>query len=137
MQLNPTLFFSGDAEAALEFYRTALGGTVTIARYKEAPPGMGAEPSFDEKVMYGTVATPFGTVSAMDAPPERAGTPGSNFGISVTADNESDATRVFETLANDGQILMPFEATFFAKKFGMTIDKFGVRWLISYSPASA
>lgn len=137
MQLNPTLFFTGNAEEVLNYYRGALGGTVTIARYKDAPPGMGADPDFGDKVMYGTLETPFGTISAMDAPPGREGTPGSNFGISVTADCEDGAVHSFTTLSAGGQVLMPFEKTFFADKFGMTIDKFGIRWLISYRLAGA
>ncbi len=136
MQLSPTLFFTGNAEEALEYYRAALGGgTTTIFRYKDAPPGMEDSVEFAEKVMYGSLATPFGTINAMDAPPERAGAPGSNFGISISSEDESAATHAFATLADGGQILMPYEQTFFAKKFGMTIDKFGTRWLISYMPA--
>lgn len=133
MQLNPTLFFSGNAEEALEFYRTALGGSLNIVRIKDAPPGTPSDPACADKVLYGTLETPYGTMSAMDAPPDRAGQPGSNFGISVSGEDESSIAQAFETLSNGGQILMPYEQTFFAKKFGMTIDKFGIRWLISYA----
>ena len=135
MQLNPTLIFNGNTEEALDYYSSALDGTVTIARYKDAPPGMGAEPAFGDKVMYGSLVTPFGTVSAMDAPPGREGTPGTNFGISVVADCEAGAEHAFNVLSAGGQTLMPFEKTFFAEKFGMTVDKFGIRWLINYRPA--
>ena len=135
MQLSPTLFFTGNAEEVLEYYRTALGGTITIHRYKDAPPEMGSSPEFADKVMYGALETPFGTIGAMDAPPGREGVPGSNFGISVNSEDESAADRAFTTLVDGGQVLMPYEQTFFSKKFGMAIDKFGIRWLISYMPA--
>ena len=137
MQLNPTLFFSGNAEEALQFYRSALGGAVNIVRFKDGPPDMPSDPAYAAKVLYGTLETPYGTVSAMDAPPDRAGEPGSNFGISVSGEDETAIAHVFETLSSGGQILMPYEPTFFAKKFGMTIDKFGIRWLISCAQAAA
>ncbi len=135
MQLSPTLFFTGNAEEALNYYRSALGGTVSVARYKDAPPEMGVCADSSEQVMYGSLDTPFGTISAMDAPPGREGAPGSNFGISITADTEAGAAHAFDILSDGGQTLMPFEKTFFADKFGMAIDKFGIRWLISFRPA--
>lgn len=136
MQLNPTLFFSGNAEEALDFYRAALGGALNIMRCKDAPGTTPSDPACGDKVLYGTLESPYGTLSAMDAPPDRAGEPGSNFGISVSGDDENATAQVFETLSNGGQVLMPYEQTFFAKKFGMTIDRFGIRWLISYSPVA-
>jgi len=66
----------------------------------------------------------------MDAPPGREGKPGDNFAIAVDVDDEGRAANVFAKLAADGTVLMPFEATFFARKFGMANDKFGVRWMV-------
>ena len=132
MQLNPTLFFTGNAEEALAFYRDALGGKIDLNRYKDAPPDQGSSPDWADKIMYGTITSPYGVIAAMDAPPERAGQSGDNFGISVTADSDADASSIFTKLSNGGHVLMPFGETFFAAKFGMAKDKFGTTWLISY-----
>jgi PhnB protein len=71
----------------------------------------------------------------MDAPPGREGTPGGNFAIAVDVDDEQRAADVFAKLAADGTVLMPFETTFFARKFGMINDKFGVRWMVNVPQA--
>lgn len=132
MQLSPTLFFTGNAEEALEFYRDALGGRIAIQRYKDAPPESGqSSPDFADKVMYGTLTSPFGTISAMDAPPDRAGTPGDNFGISISGEEENLMSKAFTKLAESGRVIMPYGKTFFAANFGMTKDKFGITWLVS------
>ena len=46
-------------------------------------------------------------------------------------EDEQHAADLFAKLAADGTILMPFEPTFFARKFGMTNDKFGVKWMVN------
>jgi len=91
---------------------------------------------WDDKILYARLNTPFGDLDIMDAPPGRESDPGGNVAIAVDLDDEERAARVFAKLAEDGNVLMPFEATFFARKFGMTSDKFGVRWLISVVPAA-
>lgn len=132
MQLNPSLFFAGNAEEALQFYRDALGGDLAISRYKDAPPDMGSTPEWGEKVMYGALTSPFGTIAAMDAPPGRGGGEPNGFGISITADTEESAASVFENLSRGGSVMMPFDKTFFAEKFGMLDDKYGITWMVSY-----
>ena len=132
MPLHPCLYFTGSAEEALEHYRNALGGNVQIARYKDAPPGQPVDPTWNDKVMYGSLASPLGEVACMDAPPGRAGNPGNNFAISVETDSESQAGAAFAKLSEGGEVTMPMEKTFFAEKFGMLHDKFGITWMISY-----
>lgn len=132
MQLNPNIFFTGNAEEALNFYRDALGGAVVISRYKDAPPGMGSTPDWDEKVMYGALNSPYGTIAAMDSPPGRGGGDPNGFGINITADTEEAAATAFEKLSLGGSVMMPFDKTFFAEKFGMVDDKYGITWMVSY-----
>jgi len=135
MQLNPNLFFTGNAEEALQFYREALGGEIEIARFKDAPPDMGSTPEWGEKVMYGQLTSPYGVIAAMDAPPGRGGGEPNGFGINISADSAEAAASVFEKLAAGGSVTMPFDKTFFAEKFGMLDDKYGVTWMVTYSVA--
>jgi PhnB protein len=52
------------------------------------------------------------------------------FALSVTAEDEAAADRMFAALGEGGQVQMPLAKTFFAKRFGMVADKFGVGWMI-------
>jgi PhnB protein len=130
MSTTPYLIFSGNSEAALEHYRDALGGELEIARYNSAPDGSPVEPEWSDKVMHGSLRSPLGNVNAMDAPPDRAGTPGDNFAIGIRTEDEDQAAATFSKLARGGTVIMPFEKTFFASKFGMCADKFGIKWLV-------
>jgi PhnB protein len=130
MSTTPYLIFTGSAEEVLEHYRAALGGELEIARYATAPGDSPVEPEWSDKVMHGSLRSPLGNVNVMDAPPERAGTPGDNFAIGIRTEDEAQAAAAFAKLAAGGTVLMPFEKTFFANKFGMCNDKFGIKWLV-------
>lgn len=57
-----------------------------------------------------------------------------SFGDSITLNwshaDASEVKRVWDELAQDGEINMPLEATFFAPLFGQLTDKFGINWQI-------
>jgi PhnB protein len=131
MQLNPNLFFSGNAEDVLGHYRSALGGDVEIVRFAGSPAADFAPPDWGSKVLYGSLRSPVGVVNVMDAPPGREGTPGDNFAIGIDFESEALAEDVFAKLATGGSVIMPFEQTFWAKKFGMLTDKFGIKWMVN------
>lgn len=131
MQLYPNLFFAGDAEAALSLYRDALGGDVQIVRFAGTPAGAHIPSEWESKVLYGALASPFGVINAMDAPPGREGAPGDNFAIEIRLEDETQAAEIFSRLCAGGNVTMPFEETFFAKKFGMGADRFGVKWMVN------
>jgi PhnB protein len=50
--------------------------------------------------------------------------------LSATAANPAEAERVFNALADGGEVRMPLGKTFFSPAFGMLADKFGVGWMI-------
>jgi len=137
MQMRPNLNFAGIAADVLSHYRDALGGELEVTRFSGSPAATLVPADWSDKVLYGRLRTPFGEVDVMDAPPGRESVIGGNVAIAIDVDDEDRAARVFAKLAEDGQVLMPFEETFFARKFGMANDKFGVRWMISVAPVAA
>ncbi len=51
--------------------------------------------------------------------------------ICLNLDTVEEAEDIFNALAEGGQISMPFSDTFWAKKFGMVTDRFGIPWVIN------
>jgi PhnB protein len=132
ISVQPYLFFGGRCEEALEFYRAAIGAEIEmLTRFKESPePLPGLPDCFDAKVMHASVRIGKTTLMASDGrcegEQEFAG-----FSLSITVPNEAEAERVFTTLAEGGLVTMPLEKTFWAPKFGMLQDRFGVGWMVS------
>lgn len=132
--IQPYLFFGGRCEEALEFYKQALGAEVEmLMRYNESPepvpPGMLA-PGFEEKVMHTSFRVGGSTIMASDGCSEDDGK-FAGFNLSVGVDSEADAERIFAALAEGGTITMPLAETFWALKFGMLKDKFGLGWMVN------
>jgi PhnB protein len=51
--------------------------------------------------------------------------------VSLNVDSVAEAERVFAALAEGGSIQMPLGATFWAARFGMLVDRFGVAWMVN------
>jgi PhnB protein len=137
MQVQPYLFFDGRCDEAVEFYHRALGAEVTmLMRFKDSPephdPGM-MPPNAGDKVMHVSFRIGETTVLASDGRCE--GRPSfQGFALSLMVPDEAEAERRFAALADGGQVQMPLTKTFFASRFGMVADRFGVSWMIYVAP---
>ena len=133
MYVQPYVFFDGRCEEAVEFYHRVLGAEVTmLMRFKDSPeapdPGM-VPPGAGDKVMHMSFRIGETTVLASDG--QCAGRPNfQGFSLSLTAPHEAEAERLFEALADGGQVQMPMATTFFSPRFGMVADRFGVSWMV-------
>ncbi|WP_027135571.1 VOC family protein [Geminicoccus roseus] len=139
MQLTPYLFFNGRCEEAAKFYQQVLGAEVTMMmRFKESPeagqPGSIPEGS-EDKIMHMAMRIGENTLMASDGC--CAGqTSFQGMSLSLEMADEALAERSFAALAEDGQVQMPMSSTFFARRFGIVADRFGVSWMI-HVPAPA
>ena len=132
MQIQPYLFFEGRCEEAIEFYRKTLGAEVTmLMRFKDSPePPRDAAPGSENKIMHAAMRIGDTTVMASDG--RCLGKP--NFqgvSLSLNASNETEAKRLYDALADGGQVHLPLSKTFFSPAFGMLADRFGVNWMIN------
>ena len=133
MQVQPYLFFDGRCEEALDFYKKALGAKVEmLMRFKESPEGKDkpmCSPGTEDKIMHSCFKVGDTAVMASDGyakgKPEFKG-----FSLSISAKTEAEADKMFNALAEGGQVQMPLTKTFFSPKFGMCADKFGVGWMV-------
>lgn len=136
--IEPYLFFNGNCEEAVEFYRKALGAEVQmIMRFKESPepppPNM-VPPGWGDKIMHSSFRVGKTVVMASDGcGTEKSGFQG--FSLSIAVPTEADADKVFNALAAGGKVEMPLTKTFWSPRFGMLTDRFGVGWMINVVPA--
>jgi PhnB protein len=131
MKLNPYLAFDGQCREAFEFYAKALGGTIGfIQTLGESPMAADTPPEAHGRVMHVTLQIGDQVLQGADAPPGQFTKP-AGFCVAVHFDNAADGERVFNALAEQGQVQMPFQQTFWAKGFGMCIDRFGTPWIVN------
>jgi len=130
MHVQPYLNFDGRCDEALEFYKKAIGAKVgMLLRWKDSPDKTMRTPGNANKVMHSQFDIGDTTVMASDG--RNGGKP--NFQgiiLSISANTEADADKLFNGFADGGQVQMPLGKTFFSPRFGMVADKFGVGWMI-------
>jgi PhnB protein len=131
MQMNPYLSFKGDCQAAFDLYERALGAELgRIFRYAGSPMAGQVPPDWSEKVMHGSITVGGQVLMGADIAPQHYEAP-KGFSLSLQIKSTDEAEAVFAALANDGKIVLPLEKTFWAERFGMLIDRFGIPWQIN------
>ena len=131
MQIKPYLSFKGDCEAAFRFYEQCLGGRLgAIFRYAGSPMAAQVPADWDDKIMHGNLTVGGQVLQGGDVVPERYEEP-RGFSLSIEIDNIADAERIFQELAGGGKVVMPLEKTFWAARFGIVVDRFGIPWLVN------
>jgi PhnB protein len=133
--LNPYLGFRDTARQAMEFYHEVFGGELTLSTFKEFQAS--DDPAEQDKIMHGMLKSPNGFVlMGADTPNSLGYTPGDNYSVSLSGDDEPELRGYWDRLSAGGTISMPMEKAPWGDFFGMCVDKFGVSWLINISPAS-
>jgi PhnB protein len=131
MQMNTYLSFKGQCEAAFKFYERCLGGQLgSIFRYAGTPLAGQVPADWQDKIMHGSITVGGQVLMGGDVAPEKYEAP-KGFSISLQIESTADAERIFPQLADGGQVVMPLEKTFWAERFGMVVDRFGIPWLIN------
>ena len=135
--LNPYLHFDGNAEEAMNFYKSVFGGEFLggISRMKDAP-GTENFPE-DEKNRVMHISLPIGKNSvlmASDTCPSMGHNfiVGNNNDISVSPNSREEADKLFNGLSEGGIVEVPIADMFWGDYFGSLKDKFGISWMINY-----
>ncbi len=131
-EIQPYLFFGGRCEEALEFYKSALGATVTmLMRFNESPdpvPDGMLQPGFENKIMHAAFQVGSKTLMCSDGCSDTSTFDG--FRLALSLPDEAECHSVYDALANGGTADMPLGKTFWSPCYGMVTDKFGVGWMV-------
>lgn len=139
MQLNPYLMFNGQCETAFKFYEQCLGGKITtMMTHGESPePSMADQmpPEWRNKILHTSLTIGDIELMGSDCPPGYYEEP-KGFSVSISLKDPVEAERIFNTLTESGAVKMPFQQTFWAYRFGMLVDQFGIPWMINCDQAA-
>ena len=135
MQLGPYLTFKGDCEAAFKFYEKCLGGKIeALVPHAGTPAEQHVPSEWRSKILHARLTVGDDILMGSDAPPDRYEKP-KGFSVTLDVDKPADADRMFNALAEKGDVTMPIQKTFWAERFGMLVDRFGTPWMINCEKA--
>jgi PhnB protein len=131
MPFHPYLAFAGNCREAFTRYQEIFGGELVLLTMADTPADAGPPPpgAAGDAIMHAALTHGDELLMGADGP---SAFDGSVHGMCVnwSAAGTGDAKRVFDALAEGGQVQMPIGQTFFSPAFGMCIDRFGTPWMI-------
>ncbi len=131
MQTSTHLHFKGNCREAFNFYARTFGGTIVFQMtYGEAPGCENAPAAVREQIIHARIDLGGQYLLGCDAPPDRYQVP-QGFAVMAAVEKRADAERIFNALADNGTVTMPFQETFWAHGFGMCTDRFGTPWMVN------
>lgn len=132
MNVNPYLVFNGDCEAAFTFYARATGGQLgPMMRFGETEGCEDMPASHKDKIMHTHIMFGQTVLMASDNHPDHPYNGVNGCSIALQVDSIAEAERVFAALSEGGQVTMPLGEVFWAVRFGMLVDRFGVPWMVN------
>jgi PhnB protein len=132
MALIPYLHFNGSCAEALRFYEQALGATTLFKmRFGDSPMAADMPPGSAERIMHATLDVGGQHLMASDTHPDMGYAGMHGFSISLSYDSVDQARKVFDALAEGGEVSLPLQKTFWSAAFGMLTDRFGTPWMIN------
>lgn len=133
-KLNPYLSFRDNAREAMEFYHSVFGGQLDVSTFAEMHAS--EDPAEADKIMHSMLVTDSDlTLMASDTPNSMDYTPGNNYSVSLSGDDDAELRGYWEKLSGSGTVTMPLEVAPWGDSFGMCVDKFGVSWLVNIAGA--
>ena len=131
MHLEPHLSFNGQCEVAFKFYEKCLGGKISLMlTYGDSPLAGQTPPHRRNQILHGVLLLGEQRLTGSDAPPEHYQKP-QGFTLTLNLDDVARAERIFTELAEKGTVEMPLQETFWALRFGVVVDQFGMPWEIN------
>ena len=128
--LEPYIFFQGNCQEAMEFYKSVFGGELTMQTVGEAPAEVQAMPGMKPTdVMHASLKG--GAVNLMASDSGKASAKAAKVELSLGGTDETEMRKIFDALAQDGQVRMPLAKQFWGDIFGSVSDKYGVDWMMN------
>ncbi|MGQ0630363.1 MAG: VOC family protein [Sporichthyaceae bacterium] len=143
MSFHAYLFFTGTCREAFTRYQEIFGGELELMTMGQVPAGdaaqapEGAMPAGSENlIMHAALKVGDGLLMASDDPSGDGG-PKKGAAVSYSAADPAEVARIFDALADGGEVTMAVSQTFWSPAFGMCTDRFGVPWMIGVEGPAA
>jgi len=133
-EINAYLIFNGNCREAMTFYQKCLGADLQLLPFSDAPGG-NIPPEARDRVMHARLSKGPTVIMASDDMPGMPFQQGSNFFISLNCENVQEVEKLFSSLSVNGKVKQAPQETFWAARFAMFTDQFGINWMLNlYKP---
>ena len=135
MKLSSYTNFDGTCREAMTFYKDCIGGELNLMVVGETPVCDQMPPDMQDKIMHATLTVDGSTIMGSDMSGPGGIQRGNAAGIVLECNSDEEISRAFNALSTGGQIHQPLGPAFWGGTFGAFSDKFGINWMLNYTPA--
>jgi PhnB protein len=135
MAFQPYLFFSGNCSEAFTRYEEIFGGELFMMKMSDAPGDETPADADPNLIIHAALKVGDGLLMASDDPTGDGG-PKAGIMVSFNSPDAGEIKRVFDALAEGGEVTQALSETFFSPAFGMCVDRFGIPWMFSADQAA-
>lgn len=130
--MNPYLIFNGNCAAAFQFYEAKLGAKIgVIMPFEGSPAAEQVPPEHRNRTLHAHLTLEGQVLMGSDCQPQQPYEGMKGFSLSLNPSDIPTAERLFAALSENGNVIMPLTQTFWAARFGMVTDQFGVPWMVN------
>lgn len=134
MQIISYLIFDGQAEEAMEFYKSIFGGEITYVMRGSEAEDMDVRAEDLDKILHGELKVSENFVLYFsDSFSETEILQGNNYSIHIRCESIEEIEETFNKLKVGGYVTMDLQDTFWHARFGSLTDKYGFHWNLNYS----
>jgi PhnB protein len=130
-QINVYLTFNGNCREAMTFYQKCLGADLQTMPFSEMPGNAPKEAG--DRLAHARMAKGAMILMASDNLPGMAFQAGNNFSVSLDCESTQEVDTLFAALSENGTVKMAPQETFWAKRYSMFTDQFGINWMLNLS----
>ena len=131
MAFHPYLFFGGTCREAFTRYQEIFGGELALVTAADMPAEEQMPGAPADSIMHAALTSADALLMGSDDPTSDTIGPVQGIQVNVSVSGVDEAKRVFDALAEGGEVHAPLEPTSFAAAFGMCTDRFGIPWLLT------
>jgi PhnB protein len=131
-QICAYLNFGGNCREAMQFYHECLGGNLELKTFEGSPLAEKMPAELQQTIMHSNIVKDGLIIMASDGMNNDQLVKGNNIALSLNCDTVEEIDNYFDKLSQGGQIILPLSEQFWGAKFGMLMDKFGIKWMLNH-----
>jgi PhnB protein len=135
MTFHPYLFFGNNCREAFTRYQEIFGGELALVTSADMPADEQMPGAPADAIMHAALTIDGALLMGSDDPSNDDFGPVQGIQVNVSVSGVDEAKRVFDALAEGGQVNAPLASTSWAAAFGMCVDRFGTPWLLTTDEA--
>jgi PhnB protein len=131
MNVSTTMHFNGQCEAAFKFYERQLGAKIEfLLKWGQSPAGDEVPPEWRDKVLHARLKLGGADLVGGDVLDRDYRQP-QGFSVLLAVDDPQKTEQIFAALADGGSVKMPLQETFWARLYGVVVDRYSIPWEIN------